>query len=931
MQKIIKILTQLGLISWLVWIVPGKSVLAQSSNIVPDDTLKSESSLVQQNFFGLPIELIQGGAIRGANLFHSFREFNVSEGRSAYFIIPSADIQNILARVTGKNPSEIFGVLGTLKSDFTPSNANLFLINPNGIIFGKNGSLNVGGSFVATTADAVQFNNQGIFSASTPEVPQLLTINPSAFLFNQIQPASIINQSRGANIYSNASTGITAYYGKSILFLGGNVILDGGIITAFAGKVEVGGLAEKGSVGLNINGDNLDLIFPTNVAKADIFLTNQALINTYAFVGGEIQLVGNNIKIAGQSEIGSGSLSNQNSRDIKIQASQLDISEESHIDTLKYAAGTGGNIIIDTQNLNMSGASGIDTNTEAAGKGGDIIINTQNLNMSGVTGIPVIGTNTDGAGNSGDILINTENLNMNLAAVVTGTYGGQGNAGNVSIQATNSVNLNNSTLSTSSFGLGNSTTQGAGGNIMISAKTLNLKNVSAIATISFLGQGNPGDITLKISDSINLSNSEISGTSFSAASGGNINIETDNFNISDGGQLINSSFDPISNSYLDILAKINNSLDPVVQQNILAILPQLINNINLQNTQNLGQSNSGNINIRATKSLVMTGISSTDKNRHNLISTETQGAGKAGTLTIQTGEFIASDGSVLSTQTTSSGDGGNLILKANAVELTDNSQIAALSQGTGKAGNINLSIAKNFSATNSQILTSSIQSSGGSINLTAKNIHLFGNSDIRTNVFNGAGGGGNITLTANSIIALNDSDILSFARDGKGGDIRFNTSAFLSSPLYRPTPFTTDVATINKLDGNQQVDVNASGAVSGTITGVPDISFLQNSLTELPKNVIDTNAIIANSCIARRKNQPGGTFFVTGSGGLPERPGDAPLPPYPTGILRSVPSKNNSPISNVTPPKWKIGDPIVEPQGMYQLPNGKRILSRECS
>ncbi|BAY22236.1 filamentous hemagglutinin-like protein [Calothrix sp. NIES-2100] len=925
MQKIIKILTQLSVISGLVWIVAGKSALAQSSNIVPDDTLKSESSLVEQNFLGLPIELIQGGAIRGVNLFHSFREFNVSEGRSAYFRTPNADIQNIVARVTGKNPSLIFGALGTLdESNYFFSKANLFLINPNGIIFGRNAILNTAGSFVATTADAVKFNNQGLYSASTPEVPQLLTINPSAFFFNQIQPASIINQSRGANLYPNTNSGITSAYGKSILLLGGNVILDDGIIIASGGKVELGGLAQKGSVGLNIDGDNFDLIFPTNVAQADISLTKQALINTYGYGTGEIQLVGNNIKIAGQSNLFSANISNVNGKDIKIQASQLELSDEAHIATLKYATGTGGNIIIDTQNLKMSGVSSIGTDTEIAGKGGDITINTQNLNMSGVNGLTFIGTSTSGTGNSGDILINTENLNMNLAGIGTATYGGQGNAGNLSIQATNSVNLNNSTLSSSSVGLGNSTIQGAGGNILISAKILNLENVSSIGTISFLGQGNPGDITLKTSDSINLSNSGIFANSFSAASGGNINIETENLNIRDGGQLTNSSFDPTSNNILDILAKTNNSLDPVIQQNILTAISQINNDINLQNTNNLGQSNSGNINIRATNSLVMTGISPTDKNRHNVISTETLGAGKAGTLSIETGEFIASDGSVLSTQTTSSGDGGNLIIKADAVELTNNAQIVAASEGTGKAGNINLTTARNLNANNSQILTSSLQSSGGNINLTAENIRLFGNSDIRTNVFSGAGGGGNITLTANSIIALNDSDILSFARDGKGGDITFYTRIFFSSPIYRPTSFTTDAASINTLDGNKRVDVNASGAVSGSITGVPDISFLENSLTELPENVIDTNAILANTCIARRNNQQGGTFFVTGSGGLPERPGDAPLSPYPTGTLQSVPS-------NVTPRKWKIGDRIVEPQGMYRLPNGEVILSRECS
>lgn len=96
---------------WLVtsWVLNGALVacssnvaLAQTSNIVPDDTLGDESSVVTPNFEGLPVELISGGAARGANLFHSFQDFNVSEGRGAYFFSPTAAIANILSRVTGK-------------------------------------------------------------------------------------------------------------------------------------------------------------------------------------------------------------------------------------------------------------------------------------------------------------------------------------------------------------------------------------------------------------------------------------------------------------------------------------------------------------------------------------------------------------------------------------------------------------------------------------------------------------------------------------------------------------------------------------------------------------------------------------------------------------------------------------------------------------
>jgi large exoprotein involved in heme utilization and adhesion len=236
-----------------------------------------------------------------------------------------------------------------------------------------------------------------------------------------------------------------------------------------------------------------------------------------------------------------------------------------------------------------------------------------------------------------------------------------------------------------------------------------------------------------------------------------------------------------------------------------------------------------------------------------------------------------------------------------------------------------------LNATKSNILTSSTQSSGGVINVSAKDIRLFNDSNIRTNVSTGAGGGGNITLTANSVIALNDSDILSFARDGRGGDIRFNTLAFLSSPLYRPSSGTTNIATLQTLDSNRRVDVNASGAISGNISGVPDISFLQNSLIELAQNPIDTNALLAVSCINRRNNQQSGTFFITGSGGLAERPGDAPLSYFTTDKMQSTSSESSEVQPNTSRQRWKIGDRIIEPQGIYQLPNGQRILSRECS
>ena len=151
------------------------------AQVVPDNTLGAESSVVTPNvnIEGIQGDRIDNGAIRGTNLFHSFEQFNIGTGRGAYFANPTG-IANIFSRVTGANSSEILGRLGVL------GNANLFLINPQGIVFGSGASLDVQGSFLATTGDAVKLGNGGLFSATQPEASNLLTVSPSAILFNTI-------------------------------------------------------------------------------------------------------------------------------------------------------------------------------------------------------------------------------------------------------------------------------------------------------------------------------------------------------------------------------------------------------------------------------------------------------------------------------------------------------------------------------------------------------------------------------------------------------------------------------------------------------------------------------------------------------------------------------------------------------------------------
>ena len=344
-----------GLLGWIGAIACASSTLAQS-RIVPDNTLGAESSIVIPNVQRLPIEAITGGAIRGVNLFHSFREFNVDAGRGAYFQNPNASIKNIFARVTGNNRSDIFGTLGTIGNA-----ANLFLINPNGIMFGPNAALNVGGSFVGTTANAIQFGSLSIFSASTPDIPSpLLTINPSALLFNQLSPASI-RYNVGLNPAGVPITGLRVPDSQSLLLVGGDVNVDGGSLRAYQGRIELAGLAAPGTVGLNLADKTLSLNVPVGVARANVLLTNGAEVNVRGANGGSIAINAHDLNLAGASILRAGIESglgtpNSQAGDIEINAAgETSLSDGSFIANVvqPQAVGKGGNINITTGSLSL--------------------------------------------------------------------------------------------------------------------------------------------------------------------------------------------------------------------------------------------------------------------------------------------------------------------------------------------------------------------------------------------------------------------------------------------------------------------------------------------------------------------------------------------------------------------------------------------------
>lgn len=548
------------------------------AQIAPDTTLGSESSEIVP--LNPSTDQIDGGAIRGTNLFHSFEEFNVDAGRGIYFSNP-AGIENILSRVTGKNPSKIFGKLGVLGG-----NANLFLINPTGIIFGADASLNVGGSFIATTANAIGFGNQGFFSASAPDVPPVLTINPSALLFNSFVAGEITNSSINSagqrlNPFPFAPSavknliGLQVPNGKSLLLVGGNLNLNGGGLNALGGRVELGAVANSGAVGLNVNGDNLSLSFPDNIALADISFSNRARVDTSGEGSGNIQVRGKRITLNRGSQIAADTLGSKSGGTLSVTASDslnlTGVTIDGTLSSRTAAAGDAGNITINTKKLIVQGGAQITTYTSGNGSGGKLSVNaTESVELIGTSPGRTpssLFSATTATGNAGDLTINTSKLIVQDGAQIStdssyveDAFGNfilaTGRGGDLIVNATDLVELTgtsrsglSSQLSASTQGTGNGgnikiatnsliirdkaqatvSSQGTGnaGNLEVQAKSIGLQNGSKLLSTNTLGKGG-GNITLKDLDLLLLrDNGEISTNAGDVGNGGNINIETD--------------------------------------------------------------------------------------------------------------------------------------------------------------------------------------------------------------------------------------------------------------------------------------------------------------------------------------------------------------------------------------------------------------------
>jgi len=221
--------------------------------------------------------------------------------------------------------------------------------------------------------------------------------------------------------------------------------------------------------------------------------------------------------------------------------------------------------------------------------------------------------------------------------------------------------------------------------------------------------------------------------------------------------------------------------------------------------------------------------------------------------------------------------------------ISDRGEISSESLGAGDAGSIQLWV-DSLALNDGKVSTASFQGSGGGIQIQAETIRLFENSDITTAVAQGRGSGGNISVVADSFVALDDSDILAFASDGRGGNIDLSQTAFFGENFFGDSSV-TESSRFNPqlLDGNGRVDVNATGQLAPGEVTFSDVSFIENDLSELTDDLIDEDVLVANTCIARN-DEGSGRLVVTGGDRLPTSPNDVLSNAYTVGSVQPVPN-----------------------------------------
>lgn len=769
----------------------------------------------------------------GTNLFHSFNQFNLGSGDTAQFLntTPLLPTSNILSRVTGGNPSIILGSIDTTSYP----RANLFLMNPAGIVLGPSASLNVGGSIAFTTADYLRLagangSDAGVFHADPTATSLLISAPVTAFGFLGTSPSSI-------SVQGTEKSELRVQPGQSISLVGGNhgfsytddtsaAVPDGVTLTsrhllAPGGQIKIVSVASPGEVLAENLGQVPNINDRSFGAFGSILISEKSIIDSTGDGAGTIHIRG------GRLIIDDSKVSASNGA-IVFDASSILIKNSAEIVTSTATEANSGHIIlkasgnIDLDLCTTSATACVSTfaSTGSSGHAGNIeFISTHgDINLS--SGDVISYSEINSSGNTGSIRMNSARGGIFLAnssfVFNSNRHGGTGKLGTIQINARN-LHLSDS----SAIGIDNEGPHVAGHIAIALDGRLTLDGGSFINTGTF-GPADSSDMIIRSPEILIDGKSSQSDTrglytnTLSSGNGGRLHLFTDNLQLVDGGELFSKS--------------------------------------SIGSTREIPSGRGGVISIEGYKN---PGASITINGPGSGIFTSAEGTGPAGDIDVRATSVTIQNGGKISAETTgtsSNATGGSIIITAtDQVMLKNGASITASSTGPADAGNISVDAGRQLDIQDSSITTEAREASGGNIEIKAIDLIRVANGSISSSVQGGPStAGGNITIDPKTVV-LQDAKILASAQQGNGGNITITTPLFLADP-------------------RSVVDASSQFGLNGSVTIQSPTSNLSETVGQLASKTSPPQVLLQNRCVALAGGEQS-TFILTGRDILPSQPG----------------------------------------------------------
>ena len=764
----------------------------------------------------------------GTNLFHSFGEFSIGALDTARFqnTTPTLTTSNILGRVTGGNPSSLFGTIDTLSYP----GANLFLMNPAGFLFGPNATVNVGGMVAFTSADYLKLADGARFNAiPNATADALISTSPvAAFGFLGSNPSAITVQ----------GSRFTVSEGQGISLVGGDIEVTAGTLddgttvkparlAAPGGQINLASVTSPGEV-LATNflpepgmtrgtitlsqGSTLDVSSDAagtvKIRGGQLVMDNATIsANTVnsngAHIAVDINTTGNvAISIDTTAALTATTSGTGNAGEIHVVSADLTATPDltatlpsedlslAVIDTHTSGTGTAGNVVLATRDLMVLGdplrpSMFIHSGTGGSGNGGSVTVTARNAQFARTGGIITGDSRLFGTGSAGNLAITAESLTLNEASFSAYSFNARG--GNIALEGRNiridggsfvdtlslegastvSIKADQFTLEGLSNVL-NQTAIGPGGGIAITARTVQVTNSSTVASQTF-GDGDAGNIRITATERVTLSDDALSG--FNSQPSG---IFTNSFGDPTFGTRGNAGAIDITTPRLEITggARINTT------------------------TQTNGRG--GDVTIAASDKVKISGDRASDvaselfglgSSRASGIYTRTVGSefcsgtcGDAGNVTVTTPSVNLSNGALIDSGTTNNGRGGDInIAASNQIALSGISSAGesagvfsrtiGMATDAGSGGSIALTAGQSVTISNGASVSASSTGPGntGNIQINAGNQFTMTNSSVTTEADHASGGDIKVTTSPAATVWLQNSKISASVADGDGG------------------------------------------------------------------------------------------------------------------------------------------------------------------